>query len=82
MQWMETRREGLCTEEAQGPPALQRRGTSTWDHWLVTGKGERKTGETISLEVKGRILPPKKPLLVGVGCGQDISRNVISGIDF
>ena len=43
---METRREGLCTEEAQGPPALQRRGTRTWDHWLVTGKGERETGET------------------------------------
>lgn len=79
--WMKTRSQWLCTEEAQAQPALHGRGTEFGDHWLAAGDGEREAGET-QLLGESKEEYRKQETSAGGGCGQDISRNVISGIDF
>lgn len=86
--WMKIRSKGLCAEEAQGLPTLHgsRRGLN-WGARIwgtLASKQQLETGrekqETMFLGNQRKNSTSKKSFLVG--CGQDISRNMISAIDF
>lgn len=77
--WTKTRSQWLCTEEAQAIPALHGRGTECGGRWQLEMGGENQEKHSFFGDQRKTVTSKKSQL---VGCGQDISRNMVSGIDF